>query len=47
MMTRKAIAMTSPMTITVCQAQRRLRLMTKPKAGRDKPDQRRILLCLL
>lgn len=47
MMTRKGIAITSPMTITICQAQRRPSLLTKTDAGIDKPDQRRIILCLL
>lgn len=47
MMTRSAIAMTSSMMITICQAQRRPSLLTKTDAGIDKPDQRRIILCLL
>lgn len=46
MMKRSGIAMTSPMPIAVYQAQRRPSLMTKTDAEIDKPDQRRILLCL-
>ena len=46
MMTRSGTAMTNPITMTVCQVQRRPSLMTKTDARIDKPDQRRILLCL-
>lgn len=46
MMTRIGIAMTSPMTIPVYQAQRRPSLMTKTDAGINKSDQKRLLLCL-
>ena len=46
MMTRIGIAMTSPMTMPICQTQCRPSLLTKTDARIDKPDQRRILLCL-